>query len=468
MTRSIADLLFRPRGVVVYGASSDPDKLSGRPLAYLSSRKYDGQVYAINPRRDEVQGYRTFPDAASLPEPVDLAVVVVPAPAVVAAVRDCADAGVGAAIIFASGFAESQADDAIDQVELAAIVEATGIRVLGPNCLGSFALPGNVFATFSTAFDEGGEVIDSPVALVSQSGAVGTFTYSMMSATGIGIRYYANTGNQADVTAIEVLSELVDAPDVDILMGHLEDGTDLERLGRLAAAAEAARKPLLVLKGGSSAAGARAVKAHTASTAGDDAEVERVLAAHGAIRVPTMEAWADAALVLAPGRRSLGRRLTIMTQSGGSAALAADYATDAGFEIGTWGSAEDTQVLASRLPSFASVSNPIDLTGAMINDISLLELALETVLAQEGTDLVLVVLGNSDRGGDEFAAALSAAYQTTDKPVVVSWTGGSGRPRQRLLEAGIPTYTEPLRAVRALAHLARPRAGAATSATPGR
>jgi len=455
VTRPVADLLFRPRSVVVYGASSDPEKLSGRPLDYLKKFGYAGPIYAVNPRRREVQDVPAYADITDVPGPIDLAVVVVPAESVTAAVVRCADAGVGAAIIFASGFAEIGEDGVAPQDRIAAIARRSGMRVLGPNCLGTFSAGDRAFATFSTAFDDDKERPESPIALVSQSGAVGTFTYSTMNALGLGVRYFANTGNEVDVTVAELLTSLADAPDVDILLGHIEGGRDLGAVEKLAQAAEERAKPLILLKAGRTAAGSRAVAAHTASIAGDDKAFAKILADHGAIRVNSMEAMADAALAFAPGRHVTGRRLTIVTLSGGAGALATDAAVELGLSVDPWTSA-DRALVGNGLPYFASTANPIDVTGSMINDITILSRTLQVVCGNDETDAVLVVLGNADKGAAEIVEALRAAYASTLKPLFVAWTGGSGQPREQLLTAGIPTYPDPHRAVQALSYVMEP------------
>jgi acyl-CoA synthetase (NDP forming) len=446
---AVADLLFRPRSVVVYGASSDPDKLSGRPLAYLKKFGYTGEVFAINPRRRQVQGVDAYSDIASVPGPVDLAIVVVPADSVIDAVQRCADAGVRAAIIFASGFAEIGGAGRHAQDRISTISQSSGMRIVGPNCLGSFSAADRAFATFSTAFDDDAERPDSPIALVSQSGAVGTFTYSMMNSLGLGVRYFANTGNEADVTVVELLTALVAAPDVDVLMGHLEGVKDLDALDSLASAAEQLGKPLILLKAGRSPAGSRAVAAHTASVAGDDSAFARILEMHGAVRVDSMEGMADTALAFASGRRAAGRRLTIVTLSGGAGALAADAASELDIEVNPWVSPE-RKLLSEALPYFGSTANPIDVTGSMINDIGIMARTLQVVCANEETDAVLVVLGNADKGATEIVEALASAYAGTSKPFFVTWTGGSGWPRNELLAKGIPTYSDPRRGVKAL------------------
>ena len=450
---TVADLLFSPQSIVVYGASSDPAKLSGRPLDYLRRFGYEGRLYAVNPRRDVVQGVKAYASIDDVPEQVDLAVIVVPADAVPDAIERCAAAGIKAATVFASGF--SEAPDGVGvaaQERIAAAAQRTGMRVLGPNCLGSFAERQRAFATFSTAFDTASERPDAPIGLVSQSGAVGTFTYSAMTAFGLGVRYFANTGNQADITAIEVLDGLVDRDDVHVLLGHLEGCDDPEALERLAARAKAAHKPLVLLKAGRTRVGDRAIGAHTGSRGGDDARFNEILAAHGAVRATSMEEMADLALLFCQERPAAGPRLSIVTLSGGAGALASDVATDIGLVVEPWQDQTRRRV-AERLPFYASTANPIDVTGAMINDVGILEHALEVTCETDETDVVLVVLGNADSAAEELVKTCVRFHAATTKPFVVAWTGGTGEARRLLLEAGVPTYSEPSRAVRSIGRL---------------
>lgn len=456
MTVDSADLLFRPRSVAVVGASSDPAKLSGRPVSYLKNLGFRGDLYAVNPRRASVQGIDAYPSIRDVPGPVDLAIIVVPADAVPQAVVECAEASVGAVIIFGSGFAESSDEGREIQDRLSRIARSSGMRILGPNCLGAFSEATGTFATFSTAFDgDQADVTAAPIAMVSQSGAVGTFTFSAMSRLGIGVNYFANTGNEADLTVVELLTSLVEAEDVSVLLGHLEGVRDLDALERLARRADELDKPLVLLKTGRSAAGMRAVAAHTASIAGDDTQFADVLTRHGGVRVESLEGWADAALAFRDGRRGGGDRLTIVTLSGGAGALAADAAVESGLRVDTWDDDEATAAIARTLPAFASVLNPFDLTGAMINDIGLLRNVLDVAVTHPESHSVLVVLGNADAGAEQIVEVLSDAYRATDRPFMVSWTGGSGAPVKQLLARGVPTYTDPVRAVAAIEMVSR-------------
>lgn len=455
MTASVAELLFRPRSIAIIGASNDTVKLSGRPQDFLQRHGYQGSIYPVNPARDLVQGRKAFPSIGAVPDQVDLAIIVVPAQGVIQAVAECGAAGVGAAIIFASGFSEMTGDNgkALQQ-ELIATAKRSGIRLLGPNCLGSFAIPTKAMATFSSAFDEEESLRSDPVAIVSQSGAVGTFMYSALLSQGLGARYYGNTGNQSDISVAEILGALAGFDDVHVLLGYLEDYRDPQALDAALAAARTAQKPMLLLKAGDSAAGGRSVGAHTASDPGDAAAFDAAVRAGGGIRLERMEEMTDAALIFRNGRRSAGSRISFVTSSGGASSIACDAAVRDGLDVNRWSEAGRAE-LSDLLPAFGSSLNPIDLTGALLTDPTLMTRVMARVTVSDQTDMILVVLGNADRGSEAIVEGILSGYHATHKPFAVSWTGGSGRPRQALLEAGVPCYTDPARAVRALAHLAR-------------
>ncbi|MEY4098930.1 MAG: hypothetical protein RL300_101 [Pseudomonadota bacterium] len=452
MPVNIKDALFRPRGVAIVGASNDPAKLSGRPLDFLLRLGYQGHIVAVNPTRSVVQGVKAYPKLADAPGPIDLAIVVLPAAAVVQALRDCAAAGVAAAIVFASGFSEMGGRGVPMQDGIDEIVKSTGLRVIGPNCLGTFALPTKAFATFSSAFDEEIAMPDDAIALVSQSGAVGTFTFSTLVSAGVGVRYFANTGNEVDVSMGELLAELAKVDDVDVLMGYLEDGRRLDKVEEAAAEADRRGKPLLLMKSGATLEGRRAVGLHTGSQPGNDADFMAIVERHGAIRVESMEAAADAAILFRQGRRAAGKRVVLVTSSGGASALTTDAAVQMGLQVDPPSEAV-REAIRPMLPEYGSTANPIDLTGALLTDEPLIKRVLTKLVDDPLVDIILVVLGNADRNGDALVENIVSVCETTNKPFVVAWSGGSGRPRLALQAHHIPTYPDPLRAVKAIKRL---------------
>ncbi|MFV2213231.1 acetate--CoA ligase family protein [Actinomadura sp. LOL_016] len=453
--RGLLRSLFQPRTVAVIGASNDPAKLSGRPVDYLKRFGFRGTIVPVNPRRAEVQGLRAFPDIASYREqPVDLAIIALPAPSVAAELRACARAGVPLAIVFASGFAEAAGDGPRMQRELREICDETGIRLLGPNCLGGIATGDGVVPTFTSALDGDVRLTPGPVAIVSQSGAFGTYLFSAAQAAGMGIGYFANTGNEVDVTAPELMCELLERDDVGVVLGYLEGISDPAALVRAGRTAARVRKPLVLVKVGATEEGARAAAAHTGARPVADDLVDDVLERLGVIRAGGLEEMIDIARLLAAGRRPVGDRLTVLTMSGGAGVLLTDGAIAAGMSVPAW-SAPWRDAVAEVIPPYGSARNPLDITGSFLKSPEILERALDVALDHPDTDIIAVLLGNADRESERVVETLTAAYARTSKPMPVVWTGGSGRPRELLGRAGVPVYTDPARAVRALAALTR-------------
>jgi len=446
----LRDSLFAPKRLLVVGASNDPAKFSGRPVAFLRKCGFDGEVIPVNPSRSTVQGFPAIRTVSELQDQAELAIIAVAAPAVVEALESCAAAGVRAAIVFASGFAESGREGAALQAEVAGVVQRTGLRVLGPNCLGLLSLQHGLAATFSSGLQQQAALLTGPIGLISQSGAFGTFLFSAMQAAGIGLNYFANTGNEADLTAAELLELLVEDDDVHVLLAYLEGLKDPARL--LAAGRRAAElgKPLILVKVGRTEAGSRAAISHSGSLAVSDDVFNAAIEQAGILRVEGPENLIDAARAFLPRRAAAGgSRLSIVTISGGGGILAADTAVDAGLDVSPWDSGWRSK-MAAVLPPYAAAGNPIDLT-----DLEPLGPSLAIVGQHPGTDLELVVLGNSESFETELVETIKTAHEATARPLAVSWTGGSGRPLRSLTDAGIPAYTDPCRAVRALALVAR-------------
>ncbi|QFG26170.1 acetate--CoA ligase family protein [Actinomadura sp. WMMB 499] len=460
--------LFQPRTVAVIGASDDPAKLSGRPVDYLQRFGFAGRIVPVNARREEVQGLRAFPGIAAYREtPVDLAIIALPAPAVAAELRACARAGVPLAVVFASGFAEAAGEGARLQRELREICAETGIRLLGPNCLGGIATAGGVVPTFTSALDGDVRLTPGPVAIVSQSGAFGTFLFSAAQAAGMGIGYFANTGNEVDVTAPELMCELLESDDVGVVLGYLEGISDPAALLRAGRAAARARKPLVLVKVGVTEEGARAAAAHTGARPVEDGPVDDVLDQLGVVRAGGLEEMIDIAGLLAAGRRPAGDRLAVLTMSGGAGVLLTDGAIAAGMSVPAWSPRWRDRV-AEVVPPYGSARNPLDITGSFLKSPEILERVLDVALEHPDTDVITVLLGNADRESDRVVETLTAAYARTSKPMLVVWTGGSGRPRELLARAGVPVYTDPARAVRALSALMRHALRPAPERVPAR
>ena len=383
--------IYSPRSIAIVGASDNPLKFGGRPIHYMQRIGYSGKIYPINPRSAEVQGLKAYPDLASVGAPIDLALIALPAKGVVAAARDCAAAGVRTAVVIASGFAESDADGegARWQLQLQQIAADSGMRIVGPNCMGSAAVHSGAITTFATFYD-----MHTPrpggIAIASQSGAVGGHTLVLAAEHGLGIHSMVTTGNECDIDVAECILAAADDPNVSVIAGYFEGCKHPDLLREALERARLNRKPVVALKVGSSELGAQAAGTHTASLAGSDAAFAAVLKAHGAYRAESLDDLLEMAAACDAGKLPKGNRLGVVTVSGGGGVMAADAASEFGLEVPAL--PEAAQKTLKALMPFAAVRNPVDTTAQVTNDMELLKRNLEVMLDEGGCDAVLVFL----------------------------------------------------------------------------
>lgn len=375
--------LFAPRSIAVVGASSSPQKIGGIPVDYQRRFGFDGALYPVNPNADRIQDLPAWPSLRAIGEPVDLAILAVPAALVDSALDDAIAARVKGVVLFSSGFAEIGAEGVAAQARLGDKARAAGVRLVGPNCLGFMNIARNVYATFSPAPGVG-RVAAGRIGLVSQSGAFGAYAYSMARARGVGLSLWATTGNEADVQFSDCLAWLAQDPATDVIMGYMEGCRDGPRLRAALALAQANGKAVVMVKVGRTALGAEAAASHTAALAGDDAVYDAVFRQHGVLRARNLTEFFDlahSAAVAGPGcprDRSIG----LFTLSGGVGALMADEASAQGLDVQPLSdAAQDT--LRGWVP-FAAPRNPVDITGQVTNDLSLLERSARVMLDDRG------------------------------------------------------------------------------------
>jgi len=371
------DALFAPQSIAVVGASQQASKIGGIPLDYLLHFGWQGALYAVNPRADTVQGLPAYPSLAAIGQPVDVAVVAVPQAQVAAVLEDAIAARVRALVIFSSGFAEVEGVGAQAQQTLAARAKAAGVQLIGPNCMGFMRPSQGIYATFTPAV-AAGRAAAGHIGLVSQSGAFGAYAYCMARERGLGLSLWATTGNEADVQLADVLAWLARDAQTHVIMAYMEGCRDGPRLRAALAMAQAAGKPVIMVKVGTSDLGAAAAASHTASLAGNDAVYEAVLRRYGVLRAHSVSEFfalaASASIAPRPKNRSIG----FLTVSGGVGALMADAASNAQLEVPPLPEAAQQQ-LRAWVP-FAAPRNPVDITGQVANDASLLERSARLML----------------------------------------------------------------------------------------
>lgn len=359
------DPLINPRSVAIIGASASVHRVGGRPLRYLIEHGYDGAIYPVNPTRDEVQGVKAYPSIKDVPEAVDCAIVAVPASIVLDTLRDCAKAGVRCAVIFSSGFAETGETGARMQAELGDIARASGMRILGPNCLGVLNLTRNWFGTFANGPAEAIRA-RGKTGIVSQSGAFGSHIFMAAQLRGVGASLWVTTGNEADIDVAEVIDFYAHSDDVSVIVAYVESVQNGDRMRGALQAARDNGKPVIIMKVGSSDIGAKAAASHTASIVGQDAVYDALFRQYGAHRAATTTEVVDLAYACQFGLFPNGARVCLQTISGGAGIQMADVAEDENLDIPPL-SAEIQAAFKALIPQ-GGVLNPVDFTGAALNE----------------------------------------------------------------------------------------------------
>ncbi len=410
--------LLLPRSVAMVGASGNPDSISGRPIKLLQRFGFNGKIFPVNPGREKIAGLKCFPDIASLPETPDVVLVGVRAGLVPGVIRQCADRRVPYSVIFSSGFAESEESEV--QREIMASAKSGGVRILGPNCQGLVNFAGSVPLSFSASLDSDSRPVGS-VAYVSQSGAFGFASFAMAAESGVGFRYVVTTGNQADLDIVDFGTAFANDPEVRLLVLYMEGLSDGARFIEMLRFAAERDVPVAILKVGKSPTGRTAAKSHTAALTGDDEVWRAVFRQYGVIEIDDADDIADLGKVFGCGRRTAGKRLGIVTTSGGAGIIMADRAWDLGLTVDPLpGDVQDS--LARFVPSFGSTANPVDLTAQVINDPEGFRSCLETVLDCPEVDMAAVVVSMiTGESGAVVTRDLIDAVHRSEKPLACCW-----------------------------------------------
>ena len=446
--------LLRPSTIAVIGASRSPGTIGHELFHNLLAGGFGGTVYPVNRAGGAVAGVHAYLRVGDLPEPVDLAVVVVPAAAVPAVVEECAQAGGRSLVVISAGFAETGEDGRARQAELVRAARQHGIRIVGPNCMGIVnTAPGVAMnATFAPSPPRPGRV-----SFLSQSGALGIAVLERASELGLGVSSFVSAGNKADISGNDLLQYWEADASTDLVLLYLESFGNPRKFARIARRV-ARSKPIVAIKSGRTAVGARAARSHTAAAAAPDVAAEALFRQAGVIRVGTKAEMFDVALVLANQPVPAGGRVAILGNSGGPGILAVDACEDAELTLAEL-APQTTAALSSFLPPEASIANPIDLIASATAE--QYEHALDTVLDDPGVDAGVVVFTPPlvTRADDVAAAISTAAARHPTKAVVATFLAGHSDPSTLVAPdphgCAVPTFPFPEQAVRALGHAAR-------------
>ncbi|MFV0386069.1 acetate--CoA ligase family protein [Paracoccus sp. (in: a-proteobacteria)] len=464
--------LIAPRSVAVIGASGDATRIGGRPIAAMLRAGFGGRILPVNPARNTVQGLPCYASVDDLPETPDAALVALPAKLVPETIAALGRKGCKAATLFSAGFAETGDEGKAAQDDLVALARGHGMRILGPNTLGVYNTGIGYFGTFSSSLDTG-HPKPGNIGIASQSGAFGAHLGALARDQGLGCSVLITTGNEADITVAEAIRWMAESDGTDVICTYMEAINDAPALLAALDVARSAGKPVLALKSGRSAVGARAAASHTASLTGDAVVADAVLSDHGAIILRDPETMMDIAYAASkkvfPARHSLG----IVTVSGGAGIVASDEAERVGLPMPPMPEPAQ-QALRAALP-YASPVNPLDCTAQALNDPSLLELFTRSGLEHGGYGAVLCFLtyvAGSNAMADTILEAMAPLRKAFPDRIIAFCALGDPEVLQRYDDAGILVFRDPCRAVRALdavlRHGARPAhgAGAALPAPP--
>jgi acyl-CoA synthetase (NDP forming) len=449
------DGLIAPKSVAIIGASDDPTRIGGRPIAAMLRAGYEGRILPVNPKRDTVQGLPCYASVDALPEAPEAALIAVPARLVAQTIDALGRKGCRTATLFSAGFAEMGEEGEAAQRDLVALAQRHGMRLLGPNTLGVYNVDIGYFGTFSSSLDTG-HPCPGNIGIASQSGAFGAHLGALARDRGLGASVLITTGNEADITVADAIRWMAESDAIDVICTYMEAINDAPALLAALNVARAAGKPVLMLKSGRSAVGARAAASHTASLTGDAVVADAVLSDHGAIMLTEPETMMDIAYVASKGVRPKQHALGVVTVSGGAGIVISDEAERIGLPMPSMPEPAQARLLEA-LP-YASAVNPLDCTAQALNEPALLEQFTRAALEEGGYGAVLcffTYVAGSRSMSDvilEAMAPLRAAYPDR---IIAFCALGDPQVLHRYDEAGILVFNDPCRAVRALDALLR-------------
>ena len=445
--------LFEARSIAVVGASREETKVGHVILRNLINSGYSGALYPVNPKADTILGLKVYPGLSAIPGEVEMAVVVVPNILVPRVMEDAGQKGVKVAVVISAGFRETGKEGAELERQVGEIAARHGIRVLGPNCLGVISTRNNMNATFTDDFPRSGAV-----AISSQSGAICTVVLDWAKSTRIGFSQFISVGNKLDIDEADLLEYLRKDEQTKVIGMYIEG---MKRGREFMAQAErtSRAKPILALKAGRTSTGAKAASSHTGALSGSDRMYDAALAQSGVMRVKTIDELFDLLQAFANMPLPPGDGVAIVTNAGGLGVMAADACSDFGITMASF-TKETVEKLKTGLPEEANFYNPVDVIGDA--DAKRYEFAIRTIMADPNVNCVLAMLAPSDLLDIPSVAKVIASFAgKVDIPVVTAFVGGAdvAPGAAILLEAGIPNYESPDRAVRALAAMVHYKEG---------
>lgn len=450
------ELFFNPKSIAIIGASENPSKPGGRPISALLNKGYGGKIYLVNPSRQIINGIKCYPSVLDLPQQADLAIVSVAAGQVYHTLEECVARGIRSAVVFSSGFAEVGPEGLAEQRRITELARKTGLRILGPNCLGLVNATNGVMASFAIIVDL--PPVDQKVlGFVTQSGFFGAKIYAYSLYKGVGINYFISVGNEADLDFTDFLEYMVHDPGTRLAGCYLEGAKDGDKLRRVAEEALEREKPILILKAGRSPAGSRAAASHTGSLAGSDNVYDAFFRQTGIIRIEDYTDLVAFTPLFQAGKLPRGRNTAIITASGGAGVTMTDFCASLGLNMVPL-QVETREKMDRVLPTFASSLNPVDLTAAVVTKPEIMTASLRAVSEDPEVDIIIGNLDLTRLDPDHpVVQEIIDICKNTDKLIVVSpseFPGSTISPAAvEIMRAGVPVNPDTKEAIRAVSNL---------------
>lgn len=442
---------IRPKSVAVIGASNRTGSIGNTTIKNFKTLRFQGEVFGINPRYDEIEGFPCYASLTDVSEEIDVAIIAVASHLVENSIRDCVKKKVKYVVIFSSGFAEKGQEGLQKQNEILQLCKENNIRVVGPNTLGAFNIKDEIFLSFSPPTME---FVSGEIGIVSQSGATGSIIMGMAMEEKLGFTYTLTTGNQMDLNTLDFMEFLISDEDTKIIGTYLEAVPDGNKLRDLADQALAEHKPIVMLKTGTSESGQKAALSHTASLTGSSKVFNLIANRHGITLVDGIDGMVDALKVFRCGKRPTGNRIATVVISGATGIMVADKLDDYGLEMATL-SQETQNKLLEVVPSYCSVLNPVDIGQTLLDNPILYKHCIETLVESDEVDIVLLHL---PVGIEKFANDIIEVAKVSKKPIIVMHTCPEqiiGKVRKILNQHYVPAYNSIESAVEAASHLVR-------------
>jgi len=441
MMKSAIACLMVPQSIAVIGASTDPQKTAGKPIFYLQKNQYRGKIFPVNPKVDAIAGLKCYPDIASLPQTPDVAIILVGTEAAIAAVAALAKINTPVAIVLTSGFAETGPAGILKQEEL--LRAAGSMRILGPNTMGMVNIIDQITLSPSgaLAMDNIGK---GDVSLVSQSGGVLGALLSRAAARGIGLSKLVATSNEADLNLADFIHYFVEDETTKIILLYIESIRKPEQFRAAALRARKAGKPIVVFKVGKSDAGMQAAISHTGAMAGSDRLYDALFKEVGIIRAHQFSDFLDIPVALGTSRSLRGKRVAILTSTGGAGTLVADSLGEKGFELPVPDAITAQKLALLDLGDQAVLDrNPIDVTLAGLQP-NILKGAIKALVESDSYDALILILGSSSVSRPELMAeAVKESLQSTKKLILAYVSPHAPQAAEIMTKLGVPTFTQP-------------------------